>query len=241
MGYRINNSTGVAVDNQPETIYMLTSGTKGWNNGCCFDFGNAEANDKDDGASTMEAVYFGTWNATASGWCGGAGPGPWVVGQLERKSAIRGLERLRAPSPPAPHTWYLVPPFSPLPSPPQMADLENGLWACADTHAINPNSTSFGTFDFVMAMVKGGTDGFALKGGDATAGTLGKLNTLYEGPRPPGYQPMHKQGSIILGIGGDNSDSAIGSFFEGVVTQGYSTDEADDAVHADIVAAGYGA
>jgi hypothetical protein len=44
-----------------------------------FDYGNAEVNNHDDGAGTMECVYFGVWNATASGWCGGAGSGPWVV------------------------------------------------------------------------------------------------------------------------------------------------------------------
>ena len=68
---------------------------------------------------------------------------------------------------------------------------------------------------------------------------------MYDGPRPQvgkngtGYQPMQKQGAIILGIGGDNSDSAIGTFFEGVITRGYTTDAADDAVQANIVAAGY--
>ena len=51
---------------------------------------------------------------------------------------------------------------------------------------------------------------------------------------------MRKQGAIILGTGGDDSCSAIGSFFEGFITQGYTTDAADDAVQANIVAAGYG-
>jgi hypothetical protein len=51
---------------------------------------------------------------------------------------------------------------------------------------------------------------------------------------------MKKQGAIILGIGGDNSDGAIGTFYEGVMTHGYASKEADDAVQADIVAAGYG-
>jgi non-reducing end alpha-L-arabinofuranosidase len=86
-------------------------------------------------------------------------------------------------------------------------------------------------------MVKGGSNGFALKGGDATGGPL---NTLYDGPRPAGYQPMRKQGAVVLGIGGDNSNRAIGTFFEGAITVGYSTDAADDAVQASIVAAGYG-
>ena len=51
---------------------------------------------------------------------------------------------------------------------------------------------------------------------------------------------MKKQGAIVLGVGGDNSDAAIGSFFEGAIASGYSTDATDDAVQANIVAAGYG-
>ena len=49
-----------------------------------------------------------------------------------------------------------------------------------------------------------------------------------------------KQGAIILGIGGDNSNNAIGTFYEGAMTAGYSSDETDAAVQANIVAAGYG-
>ena len=36
-------------------------------------------------------------------------------------------------------------------------------------------------YDFVFAMLKGGAQGFALKAGDAT---MGKLQTMYDGPRP---------------------------------------------------------
>ena len=50
---------------------------------------------------------------------------------------------------------------------------------------------------YITAMVKGGSNGFALKGADATAGPL---KSLYDGARPAHYQPMKKQGSIILGI-----------------------------------------
>ena len=35
-GYRAQNTTKVAVGNEPETIYMVTSGTH-MNGGCCFD------------------------------------------------------------------------------------------------------------------------------------------------------------------------------------------------------------
>jgi hypothetical protein len=193
MGYRIDNTSGVAQGNDPETIYMVTSGP--YNSGCCFDFGNAESNNHDTGAGSMESVYVGSWNATYSGWCGGSGEGPWV-----------------------------------------MADLEDGLWTCNETYYVNPLNQPI-TATYTTAMVKGGSNGFSVKSADATQGTL---STLYDGPRPPGYQPMRKQGSVILGIGGDNSDSAIGTWFEGVLTAGYSTPEADDAVQANIVGAGYG-
>ena len=188
MGYRIDATNSVATGNDAETLYMVTSGTH-VNGGCCFDYGNAESDNHDDGAGTMEAVYFGT----STGWGKGLGNGPWV-----------------------------------------MMDAENGLFS-GNTRE-NDNNTPL-TSEYVTAMVKGGENGFALKGGDATQGVL---KTMYDGVRPNGYQPMKKQGSIILGIGGDNSDSAVGTFYEGCVTQGYSTDAADDAVQADIVAAGYG-
>jgi hypothetical protein len=35
-----------------------------FNNGCCFDYGNAETDARDHGAGTMEAIYFGN----SSGW-----------------------------------------------------------------------------------------------------------------------------------------------------------------------------
>mmetsp|Transcript_66470 Transcript_66470/g.105651 ORF Transcript_66470/g.105651 Transcript_66470/m.105651 type:complete len:118 (+) Transcript_66470:2-355(+) len=114
-----------------------------------------------------------------------------------------------------------------------MADLENGLWAGNDS--VNAGNTPI-ISDFVFAMLKGGENGFALKGG-STDGT--ELKLLYDGPRPPGYQPMHKQGSIILGIGGDNSDSAIGTFFEGAMTAGYSTNDIDTAVYKNVAAVQY--
>eukprot|EP01079_Euglenida_sp_SAG-EU17-18_P001626 gene1626-2854_t len=110
------------------------------------------------------------------------------------------------------------------PGPWVMADLENGLWA-GDSR-VTPGNKPMES-EFVTAMVKGRAGGFTLKGGDAQSGTLG---TLFDGPRPNGYNPMKKQGAIILGIGGDNSDWAVGTFYEGVMTAGYSSNHADDAL-----------
>ena len=103
-------------------------------------------------------------------------------------------------------------------------------------------------------MVKGGESGFAIKGANAGGGSGAALAKMYDGPRPPGYAPMHKTGAIILGVGGDNVSRrrrgaeeepaipgmSIGTFYEGLLTVGYSTDAADDAVQADILQAGYG-
>jgi hypothetical protein len=51
---------------------------------------------------------------------------------------------------------------------------------------------------------------------------------------------MKKQGAVELGVGGDGSAGGIGTFFEGAMTTGVSSDSVDDAIQANIVAAGYG-
>ena len=113
---------------------------------------------------------------------------------------------------------------------------------------VNNRSTPL-TSDFVSLHLKGRTDGFALKGGDATKGPLA---TMYDGPRPDPklccpncvkppwhYQPMKKQGAIILGTGGDNSNRAEGSFYEGYIAKGVTSAATDDAIQANIIAVGY--
>jgi len=54
-----------------------------------------------------------------------------------------------------------------------------------------------------------------------------------------GYNPMSKEGAIILGIGGDNSNGAQGTFYEGVMTSVYPSDATENSVQANIVAAKY--
>jgi hypothetical protein len=78
VGYRNNKTKGVPTGDAPETMYMVVSG-KHYNQWCCFDYGNAETNNLDNGKATMEAVYFG--NSTQ--WGKGSGTGPWVMADLE--------------------------------------------------------------------------------------------------------------------------------------------------------------
>jgi len=76
--FRDGSRSGIATGSEPEGIYMVTSGTH-VNSGCCFDYGNGEANRHANGNAHMNAIYFGT-----SCWNGGCeGKGPWVQADLE--------------------------------------------------------------------------------------------------------------------------------------------------------------
>ena len=115
------------------------------------------------------------------------------------------------------------------------ADLENGLYSSAT----GPNSSSnTGVQDqFVSAWEKeDGTSNFTLKYGNADSGGL---TTTYSGALPSGYSPMHVENSILLGVGGDNSNGGAGAFFEGALTSGYPTDATENAVQANITNVGY--
>ena len=210
MGYRtgcndcnIKQGNGTAKGDEPQTMYMVTS-QHDTINGCCFDYGNAETTQNDDGNGTMEAVYLGAGVIWGTG--SGSDLGPWV-----------------------------------------MADLENGLyagWESGQDQGISTNKPLL--YDFVTAVVvgdtadkNGGRGRFALYGGDATAGSV---TTMWDGIRPekPGYVPMLKQGSLILGTGGDNSNGDGGRFYEGITANGVATRETLDALQAAIVAVEYG-
>jgi hypothetical protein len=189
-GYRNNSTNGVARGDQAEGMYAIFDGTH-YNGGCCFDYGNAETNSRDNGNGTMEAIYFGNIKV----WGYGAGNGPWI-----------------------------------------MADLENGLFSGVNQR-YNANDPSI-SHRFLTAIIKGEPNHWAIRGGNAQSGGL---STFYNGVRPnvAGYNPMKKEGAIILGIGGDNSIGAAGTFYEGVMTSGYPSDATENSVQANIVAAGY--
>src|SRR5580700_58889 len=119
------------------------------------------------------------------------------------------------------------------------ADLENGIFHWNQRSCNPAANVTGGPRPFISAWLKNnGQTRFALKWGDAQSGGL---NTIYSGILPDGYAPMRQEGAIILGIGGDNSHASAGSFFEGVMTAGFPTDSADNAIQANIVAVGYGA
>jgi hypothetical protein len=78
VGYRDDATAGIPTGGHAQGAYMVASGTH-VNAGCCFDYGNAETNNRDNGNGHMESVNLGTscWAAPCTG------SGPWVTGDLE--------------------------------------------------------------------------------------------------------------------------------------------------------------
>jgi len=195
MGLRQNDAKGTAVDDQAEGQYWVINGHH-YNSGCCFDYGNAEIDSRDDDNGTMETTYYGN----ATGWYHGNPPGPWI-----------------------------------------MTDQENNLVGC-----VNPGSTSKLcdslpniTWRFVTAIAKGEPHHWTSMGGDAQKGAL---SVMFDGPRVDHtYDPMRKQGAILLGNGGDNSVGSQGTFYEGAMTAAgtFPSDATDQLVQANVVAAKY--
>jgi hypothetical protein len=117
-----------------------------------------------------------------------------------------------------------------------MADMENGLYSGVNA-GFNANDPTI-NYRFTTAMIDGGPNQWAILGGNAQSGGL---STFYSGARPnvSGYNPMHKEGAILLGIGGDNSKGSAGTFYEGVMTSGYPSAATESTVQADITSVGY--
>ena len=122
-----------------------------------------------------------------------------------------------------------------------MSDMEAGLFS--GYNAKKNDVPSITDWDFLSVFVNGG-DGnqWDLRGNDASCDTL---ITFYSGVRPhtnegsDAYYPMHKKGGMLLGNGGDNGNGSAGTFFEGVMTFGYPSDEAIAAVQKNIASIGY--
>ena len=198
MGLRLNDPTGTAVDDQAEGQYWVISGHH-YNSGCCFDYGNAETDSRDDGDGTMETTYFGNQPA----WYHGEAPGPWI-----------------------------------------MTDQENNLVGCVND---DPNDKFCEglesiTWRFVTATADGEPHHWRSMGGNAQEGDL---KVYYDGGRirneRNSYDPMRKQGAILLGNGGDNSNGSSGTFYEAAMTAAgtFPTEALNQEIQANVVAARY--
>ena len=198
MGLRLNDTKGTAVDDQAEGQYWVINGHH-YNAGCCYDYGNAEIDSRDDGDGTMETTYYGN----ASAWYYGQAPGPWIMTDQEN-NLVGGVNA-------SPNDKYL------------------------------PNLPSI-TWRFVTATADGEPHHWRSMGGDAQNGDL---EVMFDGPRiindRNSYDPMRKQGAILLGNGGDNSNASQGTFYEGAMTAPgtFPTKETNQKIQDNIVTARY--
>jgi hypothetical protein len=198
MGLRWNDAKGTAVDDQAEGQYWVINGHH-FNNGCCYDYGNAETDSRDDGDGTMETTYYGNANY----WYHGQDAGPWI-----------------------------------------MTDQENNLVGCANTSPNDKYCADLAsvTWRFITATADGEPHHWRSMGGDAQNGNL---QVMFDGARVSNdrssYDPMRKQGAILLGNGGDNSNGSQGTFYEGAMTAPgtFPTKETNQKIQANIVSARY--
>jgi hypothetical protein len=198
MGLRWDDAKGTAVDDQAEGQYWVINGHH-YNNGCCYDYGNAETDSRDDGDGTMETTYYGN----ADYWYHGQESGPWVMTDQEN-NLVGGVNQ-------SPDDKYI-------------ANLPSVTWR------------------FVTAMADGEPHYWRSMGGDSQHGDM---QVMFDGPRvindKSSYDPMRKQGAILLGNGGDNSNGSSGTFYEGAMTAAgtFPSKETNLKIQANIVAAKY--
>ena len=121
-----------------------------------------------------------------------------------------------------------------------MSDMEAGLFSGYDP---KKNDVPSIDWQFVSVFVNGGGGNqWDLRGADATTE---ELTIFYSGVRPhtkegrDSYYPMSKKGGMLLGNGGDNGNGSSGTFFEGVMTFGYPSDDAINAVQKNIASVKY--
>ncbi len=128
-----------------------------------------------------------------------------------------------------------------------MLDMENGVFAGggpiailnagqASVNASDP-SLKFPSPNIITGLAKtDGTKTFEIKYGNASTGTLSVAwnGSLPTNTNPTSYIPLHQQGGISLGEGGDGSAMGTGAFSEGAIIAAETSDATDAAIQANL-------
>jgi hypothetical protein len=128
-----------------------------------------------------------------------------------------------------------------------MLDMENGVFAGGGSIAIlNAGNASVNSSDpslkyaapnIVTGLAKtNGTSTFEIKYGNASSGALSIAwnGSLPTNTNPTSYIPLHQQGGISLGEGGDGSAMGTGAFSEGAIIAAQTSDATDDSIQANL-------
>jgi hypothetical protein len=125
------------------------------------------------------------------------------------------------------------------------ADFENGVWAGGskvgdpgwgglnDAHPANTNNPSL-KVQFAMGFLRVKSSEYAIRVGDLS--TASDLTTAYLGAPPA---TVDHRGGIVLGVGGDNSNTSFGTFYEGAMVAGYPTNDVELSIMKNVKAVGY--
>ena len=119
-----------------------------------------------------------------------------------------------------------------------MGDFEGGVWAggSSATPGANTMNPSMSGVDFALGILHTPVGKYSLR--MANTATATDLTTAYDGAIPSG-KTWGNAGGITLGVGGDNSNNSLGTFFEGAVTNGSPSSATDLAVMKNIQAVKY--
>ena len=130
-----------------------------------------------------------------------------------------------------------------------MTDQENNLVGCVNPDPNDKYCEGLPSiyWRFVTATADGKPGHWRSMGGDAQGG---ELFTMYDGGRiinkkfvgdKSSYDPMRKQGAIVLGNGGDNNNYSQGTFYEAAMTAAgtYPSAETNQKIQENIVNASY--
>jgi len=125
------------------------------------------------------------------------------------------------------------------------ADFENGVWEGGtkkgdpgwgqlnDDHPANTKNPSLKVL-FAIGFLRVKSDEYAIRSADLS--TASDLTTAYLGGPPA---TVDHRGGIVLGVGGDNSNTSFGTFYEGAIVAGYPTNDVDLAIMKNVKAVGY--
>jgi hypothetical protein len=114
-------------------------------------------------------------------------------------------------------------------------DFEAGIWTGGAGGYSTNNSDPSMTMPYAFGIVKTNTGpAYCIRVANAQSGNL---TNVWDG----NFGNTWKMGgAIVLGTGGDNSNSSYGTFYEGVVTSGRPSNATDSLVLRNVQAAGYG-
>ena len=211
-GYRDDSTSGIATGDAAEGEYAIFDGTH-TNNGCCFDYGNAETNNDDNGAGHMEAIYFGTETA----WGRGSGNGPWIMADMENGLFSGQGAGLNSADPTTNYRFTTA-----------MIEGESNQWAilggnaqsgslATDYSGVRPSG--YNPMHKVGAIILG-------IGGDNSKGSAG---TFYEGVMTSGYPSSSTEASVQANIvAAGYTTFSGGSGATGTIVSGLSSSKCVD-------------